>query len=269
MSQTYAVKAMIDPATIKYANASHAPRETACAWKPRNSPSSAAVSVSSTPPASICAPELMALAAGSGSLRLRDAATDQLMAATIKAQAPAVSTGASPRLIECPTRTATPAIPTRRATPSRNVRRWVRRKTISPRAMNTGMVAIMTGRDARGHSAFSPEKQPVVENKNQDREKRGRAPLARSRRSCAPGAHPAVEYDSGNQETHARQKKWRNFAHPYADRQEGRAPHQIDNGEGEEHLPCTRLGSSIHGELFCANSQKNLSGGGWAFGVRY
>ena len=41
----------------------------------------------------------MALAAGEGSLRLRDAATDQLMAATSKAQAPAVSTGASPSLI--------------------------------------------------------------------------------------------------------------------------------------------------------------------------
>ena len=75
-----------------------ASRETACTWKPRNSPSSAAVSVSNTPPASIWAPELMALAAGSGILRVRDAATDQLMAATIKAQAPAVSTGASPSL---------------------------------------------------------------------------------------------------------------------------------------------------------------------------
>src|ERR1700681_4462792 len=104
MSQTYAVKATIDPATIKYANANHAPRETACTRKPRNSPNSAAVSTSSTPPASICAPELMTFDAGNGSLRVKDAATDQLIAATIKAQAPAVSTGASPRLIACPTR---------------------------------------------------------------------------------------------------------------------------------------------------------------------
>ena len=107
----------MDPATIRYANASHAPRETARTRKPRNSPSSAAGQQEHTPPASIWAPELMALAAGSGILRVRDAATDQLMAATIKAQAPAVSTGASPRLIVCPTRTATPREPDEKSKP--------------------------------------------------------------------------------------------------------------------------------------------------------
>ena len=56
-------------------------------------------------------------------MRLRDDATDQLMAANSKAKAPAVSMGASPKLIVGKTRTATPAIPTNRARPSRKVRR--------------------------------------------------------------------------------------------------------------------------------------------------
>ena len=58
----------------------------------------AAARASNIPPASICAPELITLEAGGGSLRVSTDDTDQLIAAMVSATAPALSIGAPPRL---------------------------------------------------------------------------------------------------------------------------------------------------------------------------
>jgi hypothetical protein len=86
----------------------------------------------------------MGLEAGSGILRVSADATDQLVAATRSASAPDASIGTSPRPRERLTSTATPPIPIASANASRMVSLCVPRKRISERAMNAGMVAIMT-----------------------------------------------------------------------------------------------------------------------------
>src|SRR2546426_11164207 len=86
----------------------------------------------------------MTLEGGSGSLRVSDDATDQLIDATINARAPTLSIGAPPRFRERLISTATPPTPIKRAKAKRTVSLCVRRKMISDSAINTGMVAIMT-----------------------------------------------------------------------------------------------------------------------------
>jgi hypothetical protein len=81
----------------------------------------AAARASNIPPASICAPELITLEAGSGSLRVSTDDTDQLIAAMMSATARALSIGAPPRLSEWLISTATPPIPIKRARASRIV----------------------------------------------------------------------------------------------------------------------------------------------------
>ena len=100
--------------------------------------------ISKTPPASICAPELMAFVAGNGSLRVSADAIDQLIAEIIKAVAPIGSIGASPKFDEWLTSTATPAIPPTKPSASLPVSLWLFRITMSARAMNAGIVAIIT-----------------------------------------------------------------------------------------------------------------------------
>lgn len=143
------MNATIDPATIKYSSDSQAPLETLDGWKLRNSPKAAAVIVSSTPPTSICAPELIIFEAGRGSLRVSADEIDKLTEATTSAIAPRPSIGAPPRLSDRLTSAPTPAIPISSAIASRAVSLCVRSSTISLSAMNAGMVAIIT--------AVSPE----------------------------------------------------------------------------------------------------------------
>src|SRR5271169_6666209 len=100
---------MMEPATVKYARANHAPEETVRQWKALNSPKLAAASRSRIPPTSICAPELITFDSGNLSLRERTEARDQLIAPTTKASAPDLSIGVPPKLTERLTRTATPA----------------------------------------------------------------------------------------------------------------------------------------------------------------
>src|SRR5262245_25549293 len=116
---------MMEPATIKYANESHASRETAHGEKLRNSPNPAAARASNIPPASIWVPELMTFEAGSGSLRVSADDTDQLMEATISATAPILSIGAPPTFNERLINTATPPIPIKSAKANRRLSLWV------------------------------------------------------------------------------------------------------------------------------------------------
>src|SRR5208282_1573855 len=102
----------------------------------------------------------MVLAAGSGTLRVNADATDQLTAATIRAQAPAGLTGASLIFIECPTRTATPAMPTSSAIPNLRLSRWVLRIAISEIVMNAGIVAITTAATPEGTRFSAQNKSP-------------------------------------------------------------------------------------------------------------
>src|SRR5579872_966776 len=102
---------MIDPAMMRYAKQSHAFADTASTWNPRNSPSSLEVMVSNTPPANICAPELMPFADGRSSLLLMADATDQLTAPTSNASAPSGLTAESPKFTDGFTRTTTPPTP--------------------------------------------------------------------------------------------------------------------------------------------------------------
>src|SRR2546425_357198 len=142
----------MDPATIRYSNESHAPRETVAGRKLRNSPSAAAVRASNTPPASICAPELMTLDGGSGSLRVSADDTDQLIDAMISATAPALSIGVPPRFKEWLISTATPPIPIKSANANREkcgsphkIDNRESQQSLPPRAMGFGF-----------HSGFLP-----------------------------------------------------------------------------------------------------------------
>src|SRR5437762_4042366 len=138
MNQPHVCGKRDDRARDDQSNDSHAPRETAQGRKLRNSPNPAAAKARSTPPASICAPELMSFDCGSGSLRVSADESDQLIAAMISATAPALSIGAPPRLNEWLVSTATPPIPVKSAIARRSVSFCVRRKMISDSAMNTG-----------------------------------------------------------------------------------------------------------------------------------
>src|SRR6185503_15178336 len=92
--------------------------------------STTAATASHTPPASICAPELIDLDAGSGTLRVSTDPTDQLNDATSSAAA-LVSTTA-------------PASPIASPAPSRHDMRWVPSIVISASTMNNGIMACMT-----------------------------------------------------------------------------------------------------------------------------
>ena len=100
--------------------------------------------------------------------------------------------------------------------------------------------------EARRHTLLSPEQQAVIEDKDQNRKQRRCTPLPKSRRTSSLQPHPPVENNPGGQETHAREQKWRHFAHADADRQKGRPPNKIDNREGEQHLPRARLRGLFH-----------------------
>ena len=104
----------------------------------------------------------MTFDAGSGSLRVRAEAIDQLIAAITSATAPARSMGTSPklRLSERLTKTDTPPIPIKRASASRNVSRCVRRMTISESVMKTGMVASMTAAIPEGTRCSAQNNKP-------------------------------------------------------------------------------------------------------------
>ncbi len=112
------------------------------------------------PPASICAPELMTLDDGSGSLRVSTDAIDQLIDPMRSATAPALLIGAPPRYNEWLISTATPPIPTRSASARRIVSLWVRRTRISDSAMNTGIVAIMTAAMPEGTRCSAQNNSP-------------------------------------------------------------------------------------------------------------
>ena len=99
---------------------------------------------SKIPPESIWAPELITFESGSGNLRARTDAIDQLMDAKISATAPSLSIGAPPRLSVWLISTPTPPMPIRSAAAKRIVSRCVRRKIISHSAMKTGIVASIT-----------------------------------------------------------------------------------------------------------------------------
>ena len=86
-------------------------------------------------------PELNTFDDGSGSLRDITDATDQNIAATINASAPAVLIGAPPRTSEWLINTATPASPMISAMPSCTVSRAVRSSRTSAIAVNAGIVA--------------------------------------------------------------------------------------------------------------------------------
>src|SRR5579862_214921 len=129
---------------IRYARHNHAFADTACTWNSRNSPSTTAVTVSNTPPANICAPELIPFAAGSGTFLLIADAIDQLTDANNKAMAPIGLIAESPNFTDGFTRTITPPTPNSEATTSRAVSRRLLMMNISESAMNTGIVAIIT-----------------------------------------------------------------------------------------------------------------------------
>ena len=124
--------------------------------------------VSSTPPASICAAELIAFASGSGSLRESADAMDQLSEPTSRATAPDVATGCSPNPSAWLTSTSTPAMPARNAIDKRGGQLLRAEEEISDSDMKTGMVGQHDGGDARRHALLGPEEQAVIERKIRD-----------------------------------------------------------------------------------------------------
>ena len=145
-------------------------------------PANAAVMVSRIPPASICAPELIALSAGSGSLRVRAEATDQLMAATIKAHAPSVSMGVSPKVHGMTHQHRHSGNPDQQRHGEAPVSRCVFMIKISESRHEHGNRGHHHRGDSRGHPALRPEQQPVIEDKNQNRQQS----------SCSPFAGPSA-----------------------------------------------------------------------------
>ncbi len=126
----------------------------------RNSPSAPDVIASSTPPASICAPEFIILDSGSGTFRISADDADQLIAATISATAPAVSISAPPRFKDRLTNTATPHNPIANAPPRRAVIFCVPRIDISDKAVNIGIVASITAANPEGTRCSAQNKSP-------------------------------------------------------------------------------------------------------------
>src|SRR5580693_3294919 len=104
----------------------------------------------------------MTLDWGKFSLRERTEARDQLIAPTTKASAPELSMGASPKLTERLTRTATPARPTTSAIPRRRVRRCVRRMRISSERGEDRNGGQHDRSDPGGDALLGPEDQSVV-----------------------------------------------------------------------------------------------------------
>ena len=78
----------------------------------------------------------------------------------MSAKAPRVSTGAPPTLRVRLISTATPPIPISSAIPRRMVNVWVRRKKISERAMNAGMVARTTAAMPEGTRCSAQNSRP-------------------------------------------------------------------------------------------------------------
>src|SRR5581483_12189579 len=111
-----------------------------------------------TPPASICAPALIAFEGGSGSLRVRIDDNDQLTAAIRSATAPAVSIDV-PR-DEWLISTATPAMPINNATASRDVNVCVRSRATSKIVMKAGMVDNITAAIPEGTRCSAQNNNP-------------------------------------------------------------------------------------------------------------
>ena len=103
------------------------------------------------------------------------------------------------------------------------------------------------GSDSGGDALLGPEDEAVVAHEDEERDDGNGTPLARSWRGCAAGAHPAIENDPGDDETHCSQKKGRDLVDANADREKCRSPNKVDDGEGQQHFPRTRLGRGFHG----------------------
>jgi len=80
--------------------------------------------------------------------------------------APIVSIGTPPRFSEWLIMIATPPMPIRSAKAKRNVSFWVRRKTISDSAINTGVVAIITVAMPDGTRCSAQNNNPKSRRKN-------------------------------------------------------------------------------------------------------
>jgi len=95
---------------------------------------------------------------------------------------------------------------------------------------------------------FGPEQQAVIDHKDTDCEKRNGHPLTAGWGRRTLQAHPCEERGTSNEETHAGEKKGRDLTHAYANGEEGRAPDEINNGEGQQGLPCGRTNRGFHGK---------------------
>ncbi len=190
----------------------------------------------------------MGFDAGSGSLRVRAEATDQLIAATTSATAPARSMGASLRPTEWLTRTDTPPMPDQESQREPDCEPLgAQKNNLRKRHENGDSRQHDRGNSGR-HALFGPEQQAVIQHKDANCENRSGCPFAAGRRRRTFQTHPREEHDSRNEETHACEKKGWNLTHTYTDGQEGRAPDEINDGERQHGLPCRRTKGCFHGK---------------------
>src|SRR5215467_7195180 len=97
-------------------------------------------------------------------------------------------------------------------------------------------------RNSRWHLLFCPEKQPIVENENEDSQQCRRAPFSPRRRWRSLHPQPCVKGKASDQEPHPREEKWRYFAYSNANREKSGTPDKIDNPESQQNLPFRGMG---------------------------
>ena len=106
------------------------------------------------------------------------------------------------------------------------------------------------GSDARGNTLLGPEEQAVVEDEDEKAEEAGGFPLWARGGRCAARDHPAVEDETGGEESHGGEEQWRDFADADADGEEGRSPQEVDDGEGQQNFPRSGMSVGLHGGFY-------------------
>jgi hypothetical protein len=87
----------------------------------------------------------------------------------------------------------------------------------------------------RGYVLLGPEQRAVGGDKQKQRRERDAAPFAAARCRVSAQAHPGVEQRPRSEKAHPGGEERRDLQHRDADREEGRAPQQVDRREGQRH----------------------------------
>ena len=191
----------------------------------------------------------MTLDGGSGSLRERAEATDQLIDAKMSATAPTVSIGAPPRFERRAHQDGDSSKTDQKSQCQANGEFLGPQNNDLRERHERGDGGEHDRGDAGRHALLGPEQEPVVEDEDQQGQQECRGPLAPARRALAAPEHPEIEGESRNQEAHRREEEWGNFVDADANGEKGGSPHKVDDREGRQGHPTLARCFGLHGKI--------------------